>query len=601
MKNVSRFLGLILVSALTALAAHAATLYVWLASPSPGGPYAGWSTAAHTIQDAVDFASPGDSVLVTNGLYATGWRAVGTNLLPARVVIDKPISVLGVSGPAGSVIQGRPDPATTNGDAAIRCVYLASGASLAGFTLTSGATLSWGDTNSDQSGGAVWCASTNVAISNCVLTGNSAMQKGGGAYRGTLYNCTLIGNRAGRGGGAFLSTLRNCILTGNSAGDGGGVYDTTLFACTLAGNTASNEGGGAYASTTHDSILAGNSARHGGAIALSTLYNSIITGNSAELGGGTYACAPNNCSLTGNSASDSGGGAVGGTLTKCTITGNRAGGSGGGTESTILHGCILTGNLATSGGGAVHAYLDNCAIVDNFAWDLGGGVAASFLVVNCIVAYNTAWTGPNHADSTLDHCCTTPLPGEGDGNISLPPLFVDLAGGNLRLQSNSPCINAGRNSYLTVGTDLDGHARVVRGTVDIGAYEYQTPASSISYAWLQGYGLPTDGSADFTDPDGDLFNTWQEWTADTDPINPASCLRLESIASSPSASITFPSSASRLYTLLRSTNLNVPTPPGPAWTSVPGQSDVRGTGTLLTLADPNPPFPAFYRVAVRQP
>ena len=52
-------------------------------------------------------------------------------------------------------------------------------------------------------------------LTNCVLSGNEA-HFGGGAYGGTLNNCTLTGNTGWEcGGGAYDCTLNNCTLTGN--------------------------------------------------------------------------------------------------------------------------------------------------------------------------------------------------------------------------------------------------------------------------------------------------------------------------------------------------------------------------------------------------
>jgi hypothetical protein len=64
------------------------------------------------------------------------------------------------------------------------------------------------------------------------------------------------------------------------------------------------------------------------------------------------------------------------------------------------------------------------------------------------------------------------MPG-GNGNITNPPAFVDLAGGNYRLQIGSPCINTGTNINVYWSTDLDGNPRIFGGTVDMGAYENQ--------------------------------------------------------------------------------------------------------------------------------
>ena len=68
------------------------------------------------------------------------------------------------------MIQGYQLPGTTNGDGAIRCVYLANGASLSGFTLTNGATIAW-RLESPAAGFGVNPVQT--VVSNCILVGNS--------------------------------------------------------------------------------------------------------------------------------------------------------------------------------------------------------------------------------------------------------------------------------------------------------------------------------------------------------------------------------------------------------------------------------------------
>src|SRR5439155_7972061 len=144
--------------------------------------------------------------------------------------------------------------------------------------------------------------------------------------------------------------------------------------------------------------------------------------------------------------------------------------------------CTLSGNFAGSGGGASNSTLDNCTVTHNSANGFGGTGFVCTLN-NCILYFNTntASLGANYDNynsfsTIINHSCTIPLPTNGLGNITNAPLFMDQASGNLRLQSNSPCINAGNNSYVTNATDLDGNPRIAGGTVDMGAYEFQSPA-----------------------------------------------------------------------------------------------------------------------------
>jgi hypothetical protein len=175
--------------------APGATLYVSPGSPSPGAPYADLNTAAHDIQTAINAASPGDTIRVNDGTYATGSTVIHAPL-PNRVAINKAVTVQSINGPGVTTIQG----AGPNGASAVRGVYVGAGAVLTGFTVTGGATADTGDVATLQSGGGIWCDSAGV-VNNCVITGNKAVAGGNGVYRGTL-NDWGHGRRRGVGGRA---------------------------------------------------------------------------------------------------------------------------------------------------------------------------------------------------------------------------------------------------------------------------------------------------------------------------------------------------------------------------------------------------------------
>ena len=236
------FQGLLLalVLPLSVTLASASVLYVDLNSVSPVPPYSDWSTAATNIQDAVDVASTNDVVLVTNGLYQAGGRAVN-GLLTNRLSVTKAVTVQSVNGPGATTISGfggSPSLQTTNEISKVRCAYLASGALLSGFTLTNGAALNVRG-SPDGNGGGVWCESASAVVSNCVLTGNTAVYSGGGACQGTLINCWLTNNYSFlAGAGASQSILQGCVLIDNEAGgNGGGAANCTLNNCTVVRNS----------------------------------------------------------------------------------------------------------------------------------------------------------------------------------------------------------------------------------------------------------------------------------------------------------------------------------------------------------------------------
>jgi hypothetical protein len=262
-------------------------------------------------------------------------------------------------------------------------------------------------------------------------------------------------------------------------------------------------------------------------------------------------------------------------------------GNGSAVYGGTLSNCIVAGSSASEGYTTSFSRLNNCTIVQN------RNGADECTLNNCILYYS----GENYGSNTFNHCCTTPMPTNGFGNITNEPLFLDLNAGNLRLHSNSPCINSGKNTYAPAGPDLDGNPRIVGGTVDIGAYEFQNPASMISYAWLQLYGFPTDVSADLQDTDSDGMNNFQEWIAGTNPTNALSVLMMLAPSNSVSGiAVSWQSVSGITYFLQHGTNLGVQ----PAFASV--QSNLVGQAGVTAFTDTNAigQGPFFYRVGVQQ-
>jgi len=509
------------------------------------------------------WAQPGEYLVALrafNESHPEGVTATGTVGVAVQPVLHVAVDSVNPSPPyfswatAATNIQAAVDTTLAGAE-----ILVTNGVYAGGVTVTNALTLlsvNGPQVTAIDGGGTKRCVylTNEASLSGFTLTNGWAADDGGGVLCASrtafLTNCTLTGNWAQwYGGGAAGASID---------------YYCTLYNCTLTNNRAELAGGGVYACMLHNCTLTGNSANYGGGADYSWLDNCTLTGNSALYGGGADGCGLYKCALISNSAH-----------TNADGSGGYGGGAGGGT----LYNCTLTGNSALGGGGAGR-----------------DGYDGRSTLYNCIVYYNTTANGADYAYSTLNYCCTMLLPTNGVGNITNAPLFVDYANGNLRLQSNSPCINAGNNAYWTTATDLDGKSRIVSGTLDIGAYEYQGTGSAISYAWLQQYGLPTDGTADYADPDHDGLNTWQEWICGTNPTNALSALRLLSPSmASTNVAVTWQSVAGVNYFLERSATLASP------FTDV--ATNILGQAGTTIYADTNAtgPGPFFYRVGVKSP
>ncbi len=113
-----------------------------------------------------------------------------------------------------------------------------------------------------------------------------------------------------------------------------------------------------------------------------------------------------------------------------------------------------------------------------------------------------------------------------------------------------------------------------------------------------GTGTTTNSQSCATcDPDHDGADNYHEYLADTNPTNALSFFCIQSISNATGFAVSYPSSASRKYTLYYQTSLSAG-----GWTNIPSQTALPGSGGVDRLTDPSPSAAQrFYRIGVQIP
>ncbi len=400
----------------------------------PGGDGMGWSTAFDDLQDALALAtvvaSGGEDVEVRvgQGTYRPA-RRDGDRALSFEV--PENVSLLG--GFAG---LGTPNPNARDFEAF--------------------ASVLSGDLNDNDVGrdyNETWDENTFTVLD--AHGGPGDMVEGFVITRGV----NVLGASLGIGGGVSIIdsdvTIQHCILRENYALAGGGAMLIAGMAPRIIACDFLNNGSGL--------IVGLPDTGKGGAVwnlgSDAVFERCRFVGNRGATGGGVRISGGNpvfrSCAFIANEVLAFGGGVT------------TAGGQ---PSSPHIENCTFFGNSARTAGSAIYHNqsqqiftVDSCTI-----WGNTGAPPVSPLSPGIEMFYSLVeggWTGA------------------GWENIDADPLFVDPVGDdgipgteddNLRFSPDSPGINEGNPDYVSEPgqLDLDGHARVLCGRVDMGAYEF---------------------------------------------------------------------------------------------------------------------------------
>jgi hypothetical protein len=314
---------------------------------------------------------------------------------------------------------------------------------------------------------------------------------GGGMFIGegnpTIRNCRFEKNYATRGGGIDIvcsslviseSTFeKNVALEAAGAIQCRSVTGVTISKCSFFENRAEHDefgGGGIVVRRLEPDEVPPCSRSDRGGIYDVVVTGSLFVANHAEYEGGALVTTYDGTTLLSNS----------------TVVGNNAVEAGGG--------------VCTAGGGTT--YVENSIIYSNTTED------PRTLEEDKQIFVLNGWGETRVSSSNTEGGLGGIQVFNDGGNVDAPPLFVDPANRNLRLQPGSPCIDAGDNTAVPQGaTDLDGTPRILDDPtvpdtgigdcpiVDMGAYEQPGGTTGCCAADITGPGGVPDDNVDALD------------------------------------------------------------------------------------------------------
>ena len=368
-----------------------------------------------TIQAGINAAVTGDTVLVAPGKYVENISFMG-----------KAITVKSSGGSKATIIDG-------NAAAPVAAFVTSEGkhSILSGFTLQNGV----GTFEFSYQGGGVSISGASPTIKGNVITNNTAGDGGGvGIYFGSpiITGNTITKNYGQFGGGiaivgASSAQILHNTMSKNTAGDGAAME---LFAAgnvliednRIVSNAASGQGGGFWIVNEADEIIVQN----------------VFAGNAAPSGSQIYSLIPQSTK--------------GFELINNTIVSAPNGGA----DAAVIADGFNTNVLIENN--IISAVGDNAALLCNPIYVDGPPIVKFNDAFNQTISYGDSCTGF----------------GGTNGNISADPKLVNAAKGKYQLAAGSPAINAGSDSAPDLPKkDLAGHPRIVGGTIDMGAYEFQ--------------------------------------------------------------------------------------------------------------------------------